>query len=268
MSDAPDLPPPVEDDQSGSTAEWAPRPEAVLRGVRGAGKLLGLVALVSSGDGGIGRAVAIAFAREGADVAITYRDEHEDAQETMRLIQDEGRRTMAISGDAGDSAFCVDLMAQVVAEFGQLDILVNNASERHVAESIADISDAQLEQTFRTVVFGAFHLSRAALPYLRQGAAIVNSTCVTAYQGDPLSLDAASAQGAIVSFTRSLARQLASRGIRVNGVASGVQDAEPPLGRAGQLAEVAPAYVYLASADASYVTGQVIHVNGGLIVNG
>ncbi len=271
--------------QPGNQGEMDPEPRADMRKYRGALRLAGRVALVSGGDSGIGRAVAVGFAKEGADVAITYLDEHEDARETMRLIQEEGRQTTAISGDIGNSTFCVDVVAQVIRRFGRLDVLVNNAGEQHVQEEFENISDAQLERTFRTNIFGQFYLTRAALPFLQEGSAIVNTTSVTAYQGSPSLIDYSATKGAIVSFTRSLAKALAERRIRVNAVAPGpiwtplipaTFDAEKvarqgeavPLGRRGEPDEVAPSYIFLASADAGYMTGQVLHPNGGTVVNG
>lgn len=279
------VPPQTQPRQPGSQQEMNPRPEAEMRRYRGADKLAGKVALVTGGDSGIGRAVAIGFAKEGADVAIAYLDEHEDAQETMRLIQAAGRRTLAVSGDVGHSAFCADLVDQVVKAFGRIDILVNNAGEQHVQEEFTAISDEQLERTFRTNIFGQFYVTRAALPHLGEGSAIINSTSVTAYQGSPSLIDYAATKGAIVAFTRSLSKALADKGIRVNAVAPGPiwtplipatfseekvekQGSNTPLGRRGQPDDVAPSYIFLASGDAAFITGQVLHPNGGTIVNG
>ncbi len=277
--------PQTQDRQPGSQAAMEPRPQAEMRRYRGADRLAGRVALVSGGNSGIGRAVAIGFAKEGADVAIAYLDEHEDAQETMRLIEQAGRRALAISGDIGDSAFCADVVAQVVQRLGQLDILVNNAGEQHEQAAFEDITDAQLERTFRTNIFSQFFLTRAALPHLKDGSAVINTTSVTAYQGNPTLIDYSATKGAIVAFTRSLSKALAERGIRVNAVAPGpiwtplipaTFDAEhvekhgqnTTMGRRGEPDEVAPSYIFLASADASYISGQVLHPNGGTIVNG
>jgi len=251
-----------------------------------AGKLTGLAAIVTGGDSGIGRAVAIGFAKEGADVAILYLDENEDAQDTKRRIEAEGRRCVAIGGDIGDPQFCQDAVKQVVQAFGRLDILVNNAAEQHVCEDFAEIPVAQVERTFRTNIFGYMWMAKAALPHLKEGACIINSTSVTAYKGNPGLIDYASTKGAIVAFTRSLATALASKKIRVNAVAPGPiwtplipasfdeektaqHGQSAPMERAGQPDEVAPSYIFLASnADSSYISGQVLHPNGGTVVNG
>ena len=271
--------------QPGSEQDMEPRPEAEMRNYRGAGKLTGKIALISGGDSGIGRAVAIGFAKEGADVAITYLDEHEDAQDTVRLIEGEGRRALAIPGDIGNSDFTRELVRQVVASFGRIDILVNNAAEQHMVERLEDLGDAQLERTFRTNIFGQFFLTRAALPEMPEGSAIINTASVTAYQGNPVLLDYSSTKGAIVAFTRGLSKQLEGRKIRVNAVAPGPiwtplipasyppektakHGKQAPMGRAGEPDEVAPAYIFLASRDASYFSGQVLHPNGGTVVNG
>ena len=278
-------PPQSQAELPGSEAEMEPRPESQMRHYAAAAKLNGRVALVTGGDSGIGRAVAVAFAKEGADVAISYVDEHEDAQETMRLVQAEGRTVMAIAGDLGESAHCDDLITQVVARFERLDILVNNAAEQTLQPDFEQITDAQIERTFRTNIFSQFFLTRAALPHLKEGAAIINTTSVTAYKGSPAQIDYAATKGAIVAFTRSLSQLLVERGIRVNAVAPGpiwtplIPASYPPdkvakhgeavpMGRAGQPDEVAPCYVFLASSDSSYMTGQVLHPNGGTVING
>jgi NAD(P)-dependent dehydrogenase (short-subunit alcohol dehydrogenase family) len=272
--------------QPGLEAEMEPRPASAMEEWRPAGKLTGKVALVTGGDSGIGRAVAIGFAKEGADVAILYLDETEDAQDTQRRIEAEGRRCLAIAGDIGDPQFCDDAARRVVAQFGQLDILVNNAAEQHVCEDFAEIPVEQVERTFRTNILGMMWITKAALPHLKEGSAIVNTTSITAYQGNPTLIDYASTKGAIVAFTRSLAKSLQSKGIRVNAVAPGPiwtplipasfdpqrtaeHGASSPMGRAGQPDEVAPSYIFLASnADSSYISGQVLHPNGGTVVNG
>lgn len=262
-----------------------PQPETQRPEYRGSGKLEGKVALITGGDSGIGRSVAVHFAKEGADVFVVYLNEHEDAAETQRLVQAEGRRCETLAGDVGESAFCRQAVEQVVSRLGKLDVLVNNAAEQHPQESIEKISDDQLQRTFRTNIFSMFYLVRAALPHLKEGATIVNTTSVTAYKGSPELLDYSSTKGAIVAFTRSLSQSLAKQGIRVNGVAPGpiwtplIPSTFPPeevekfgqdstLGRPGQPDEVAPCYVFLASEDSSYMTGQVLHPNGGEVVNG
>ncbi len=270
--------------QPGIQGEMRPQPESG-EGYRGSGKLAGRVSLITGGDSGIGRAVALLFAKEGADVAIVYREEDEDATETKRMVEAEGRRCEAISGDVGDEAFCAGAVAKVVDSMGRLDILVNNAAEQHVTPGLEEITAEQLERTFRTNVFGYFFMAKAALPHLRQGSAIVNTTSVTAYAGAPTLLDYTSTKGAIVSFTRGLANGLASRGIRVNAVAPGPIwtplipatfpsdqleqfGKDTPLGRPGQPQEVATCFVFLASDDSSYMSGQVLHPNGGQPVGG
>jgi NAD(P)-dependent dehydrogenase (short-subunit alcohol dehydrogenase family) len=248
-------------------------------------RLEGRKALITGGDSGIGRAVAVAFAREGADVAIGYLDEAQDAAETKRLVEAEGRRCFAVAGDVGDERFCQHLAQATVDRLGAMDILVNNAAEQHPQGDITAITADQLERTFRTNVFGMFFLTRAVLPAMPDGSAIINTTSVTAYKGSEHLIDYAATKGAIVAFTRSLSQALVGRRIRVNAVAPGpiwtplipssfsaeqVEEfgQDVPLGRPGQPEEVAPAYVFLASDDAAYMTGQVLHPNGGTIVNG
>lgn len=279
------MPPQHQDRQPGIEARMTPRPKASDERYRGSGKLQGKVALITGGDSGIGRAVAIMYAREGADVVVLYLNEHQDAEETKRLVEEEGRRCDLIAGDIGEETFCQQAVQQVVKEFGRLDILVNNAAEQHPQDSIEQISAQQLERTFRTNIFAMFFLAKAALPHLKPGSAIVNTTSVTAYKGSPQLLDYSSTKGAIVAFTRSLSQGLAERGIRVNAVAPGPIwtplipstfdeekvasfGADVPLQRPGQPEEVAPSYVFLASDDSSYMTGQVLHPNGGSVVNG
>ncbi len=284
MSDTPH-PPQQQQHQPGRENEMEPRPQSAMSQYRPGDKLSGKAALISGGNSGIGRAVAVAFAKEGADVAITYLDEHDDARETQRLIEAEGRRALLIAGDIGNPDFCREVARQAVQEFGRIDVLVNNAAEQHMAERLEDISDEQLERTFRTNIFSQFYLTRSALPHMPDGSAIVNTTSVTAYKGNPTLVDYSSTKGAIVGFTRSLATQLLKRGIRVNAVAPGPiwtplipasfpadktahQGESAPMGRSGQPDEVAPCYVFLASRDASYMSGQVLHPNGGTVVNG
>lgn len=278
-------PPQSQDQQPGKESEMTPKPKADDPQYRGSGKLEGKVALITGGDSGIGRAVAIAFAKEGADVAIAYLNEHDDAKETKQLVEAQGRRAVAIAGDIGDESFCQQLVQQAVDEFGKLDILINNAGEQHPQETIEDISAEQLERTFRTNIFSMFFLTKAAMKHLKEGSAIINTTSVTAYKGSPQLLDYSSTKGAIVAFTRSLSQNLVEKGIRVNAVAPGPIwtplipatfpeekvasfGKEAPMGRAGQPEELAPSYVFLASDDASYMSGQVLHPNGGTVVNG
>ena len=270
----PQQPPQHQDQQPGIESEMTPRPQAEDRDYRGSGKLQGKVALITGGDSGIGRAVAIAFAKEGADVAIVYLNEHGDAQETRGLVEKEGRRCIAIAGDVGDEAFCQQVVQDIVRELGRLNILVNNAAEQHPQDDIAKITSAQLERTFRTNIFSFFYMTKAVLPHLREGSAIINTTSVTAYRGSSHLLDYAATKGAIVAFTRSLAKALVGQDIRVNGVAPGpvwtplipatfpaervaTFGADVPMQRVGQPEEIAPSYVFLASDDASYMTGQI-----------
>jgi NAD(P)-dependent dehydrogenase (short-subunit alcohol dehydrogenase family) len=262
-----------------------PRPRAEDEKHRGSGKLEGKVAIVTGGDSGIGRAVAIAFAKEGAHVAIVYLEEEKDANETRRLVEEQGGKCLLIPGDVGQKEFCREAVKQTVEEFGKLDILVNNAAEQHPQESIEKISERQLERTFRTNIFSFFFMTKAAIKHLKKGAAIINTTSVTAYKGSAHLLDYSSTKGAITSFTRSLSQALADKCIRVNGVAPGpiwtplipstfpakeveTFGSDVPLGRPGQPEEVALSYVFLASDDSSYMTGQILHPNGGTIVNG
>jgi NAD(P)-dependent dehydrogenase (short-subunit alcohol dehydrogenase family) len=279
------LPPQRQDRQPGQQHEMHPQPQANMERYRGAQKLAEKIALVSGGDSGIGRAVAVGFAKEGADVAITYLDEHDDARETVRLIEAAGQRALAVAGDIGNPDFAREAVRQTVQAFGRIDILVNNAAEQHMTKKLEDLPDEQLERTFRTNIFSQFYLTRAVLPHMSEGGSIINTTSVTAYQGNPVLLDYASTKGAIVAFTRSLSKQLLQRGIRVNGVAPGPiwtplipasypeektaeHGSNVPMERPGQPDEVAPCYVFLASGDASYMSGQVLHPNGGTVVNG
>lgn len=257
-----------------------PHPSIIRHGYRGNGRLAGQAALITGGDSGIGRSVAVHYAREGASVAFVYLNEEEDAHETLEWLAQEGAACMGIEADLRHAGTCSDIVDAVTKRFGRLDILVNNAAEQHPKDDLADISDEQLKQTFETNLFANVYLTRAAEPHLRDGGTIINTASVAFYRGSAHLIDYAASKGAVVGLTRSLAKALAPRGIRVNGVAPGpiwtplipatfgpekverFGDNEP-LGRAGQPAEVGPCYVFLASADASYMTGQMLHPNGG-----
>ncbi len=273
------------DELPGHESELQPKPDWEPR-YAGSDRLKGKVALITGADSGIGRAVAALFAREGADVAILYLCEHDDAEKTKKIVEKEGRKAITIAGDLGDKSFCERAVAQTVEQLGRLDILVNNAGEQHWEKDIRDISEEQLKRTFQTNIFSMFYLTQAARPHLKEGSAIVNCTSVTMYKGSELLLDYSATKGAITAFTRSLSQALVGDGIRVNAVAPGPiwtplnpfggQPKEKipefgkdtPMGRAGQPNEVAPAFLFLASEDASYMTGQTLHPNGGTIVNG
>ena len=272
-----------EDALPGHESELEPKPNWQPR-YRGSDRLRDKVALISGADSGIGRAVAALFAREGADIAFIYLCEHDDAKKSCEIVETEGRRALAIAGDVGDKAFCEQAVRDVISKFGKIDILVNNAGEQHPDEDIADITEDQLRRTFQTNIFGMFFLTQAVRPHLKEGAAIVNCTSVTSFQGEKELLDYSSTKGAITSFTRSLAQNLADKKIRVNAVAPGpiwtplnpfggaseekikTFGQSTPMGRPGQPNEVAPAFLFLACEDASYMTGQVLHPNGGTIV--
>jgi NAD(P)-dependent dehydrogenase (short-subunit alcohol dehydrogenase family) len=276
--------PPKQYAHSDIQQEMSSQPQTAGKTYQSSGKLRGKVALITGGDSGIGQAVAILFAKEGADIAIVYLNEHQDAEQTKQKVEQEDRHCLTIPGDVGDEAFCQQAVEHVVQQFGHLDILVNNAAEQHTQPGIEQITAEQLDRTFRTNIFSMFYLSKAALKHLHEGSSIINTTSVAAYKGNPTLLDYASTKGAIVAFTRSLSQSLAQQGIRVNAVAPGPiwtplipatmpeekvkqfgQDT--PMQRPGQPEEVATSYVFLASDDSSYITGQVLHVNGGTIVN-
>ena len=274
-----------EDQLPGHESELEPKPEWQPR-YPGSGRLKGKVALVTGADSGIGRAVAALYAREGADVAIAYLCEHDDAKKTAQIVEKEGGKALTIAGDLGDPKHCQEVVDKVVAEFGRIDVLVNNAGEQHPDDDIKDITDKQLQRTFQTNIFSMFYLTQAALPHKKKGSAIVNTTSVTMYQGSKALLDYSSTKGAITAFTRSLSENLIEKGIRVNAVAPGpiwtplnpMGGADPekvkhfgestPMGRPGQPNEVAPSFLFLACEDGSYMSGQVLHPNGGTVVNG
>ena len=274
-----------QDTEPGIEAEMTPAPIYDNPDRKGSGKLDGKIALVSGGDSGIGRAVAVAFAKEGADVAIAFYDEQNDADETARLVQNYGKKCLTIAGDLSVEANCQAAVQKTMDEYGALDILVNNAAWQMPQESLTDITEEQLTRTFRTNVFSYFFLTKAALPHLKEGANIINTCSVTAFKGTAMLLDYSATKGAIVSFTRSLSQGLVEKKIRVNSVAPGPVwtplipatlppdmvasfGSDVPMKRVGQPEEIASCYVFLASADGSYITGQTLHPNGGEVVNG
>jgi len=282
MSDQSEVMEPMvhQDQEPGHESQLEPKPDWKPR-YKGSDRLKGKVALITGADSGIGRAVAALFAREGADVSIVYLCEHDDAAMTKDIVEKEGRRAITIAGDIGDRQFCEQAVKQTVDQLGRLDILVNNAGEQHPDKDVTDIDEHQLRRTFQTNIFGMFFMTQAARPHLKPGSAIVNCTSETTYEGSPTLLDYASTKGAIVGFTRSLAKNLVKHGIRVNAVAPGPiwtplnpfggQPKEKipefgkdtPMGRPGQPNEVAPSFLVLACEDASYMTGQVLHPDGG-----
>lgn len=271
--------------QPGLESLMNPKPVFEDAAYLGNSKLIGKVAIITGGDSGIGRAVSIAFAKEGADVVIAYFNEHNDALETKARVEQLGHRCLVLAGDVGDEAFCQEVVGQALQNFGKIDILVNNAGEQHPQNSLLDVTTAQLERTFRTNIFSYFFLTKASLPHLKSGSVIINTASITAYEGHDQLIDYSATKGAVVSFTRSLSESLCKLGIRVNGVAPGpiwtplipasfqadevaTFGSTTPMKRAGQPKELAPTYVFLASEDSSYMSGQILHVNGGTIVNG
>ncbi len=272
--------PEQEQEQVGLESEMEPRPDYGEESYRGSGKLQGKAAIITGGDSGIGRAVALAFAREGADVLISYLDEHSDAEETVRIVEKEGRRCIPLAGDIGDEAHCRQIVERAVEEFGRLDILVNNAAYQDDIESIQDVTEEMLLHTYRTNIFSMFYLSKAALPHMEPGSTIINTTSIQAYQPSPNLLPYSSTKGAILTFTKGLSEEAIEKGVRVNAVAPGpvwtplIPASFPgdkvsefgkttPMGRPGQPAELAPVFVFLASQDSSYITGECIGVTGG-----
>lgn len=272
--------PPQRQGQPGFEYKMSPEPEIISDSYKASNRLLGLKALITGGDSGIGRSVAVHFAREGADVAIVYYDEHRDAEETKRMVEAEGRKCFVISGDLKDEDFCRKAVIRSAEELGGLNILVNNAAVQFPQQDFKDLTGRQVRETFETNILPFFYVTREALNYLKEGDSIINTSSVTAYRGSVHLIDYSSTKGAIVAFTRSTSGMLAEKGIRVNGVAPGPiwtplipASFEPdhvatfgqdtPMKRAGQPSEVGPAYVFLASSDASYITGQILHVNGG-----
>ena len=279
------FPPQHQNEQPGVESEMSPKPLSIDSAYKGSGKLNNKIAIITGGDSGIGKAVAIYFAKEGSDVVIVYLNEHQDAEETKKLVEAEGRKCLLLAGDIGDEAFSQEIVTKTIEQFGKINILVNNAAEQHPQKSLLDITTQQLEKTFRTNIFGYFYLTKAVLPHLHKGSSIINTASITAYEGHEELIDYSATKGAIVSFTRSLAKSLAPQGIRVNGVAPGPIwtplipstftaekvvnfGTDTPIGRAGQPFELAPGYVYLASEDSAYVSGQILHINGGKIING
>ncbi|WP_196258679.1 SDR family oxidoreductase [Pelagibacterium limicola] len=272
-------PPQHQDRQPGRESEMHPAPKYAPR-YPGSGRLAGKVAIITGGDSGIGRAVAVLFAREGAKIAIGYLDEEEDAQETKKSVEAEGSEALLVRGDVGDKEFCTRFVENAVEAFGKVDILVNNAAEQHVRDDLSAVPEEAMQRVFQTNIYGYFYMVQAALERMKPGGRIINTASVVAYRGHPELIDYAMTKGAIVALTRSLATRLADKRILVNAVAPGPIwtplipasfDAEKvaefgtdtPLGRPGQPNEVAPAYLLLASEDGSYITGQTIHVNGG-----
>jgi len=281
---SPTFPAQHQDQQPGLESLMNPKPTAEDADYTGSAKLKGKVAIITGGDSGIGRAVSIAYAKEGADIVIVHLNEHDDALETKARVEQLGHHCLVVAGDIGDEAFCQQVVNQTLQTYGKIDILVNNAGEQHPQNSLLDVTTAQLERTFRTNIFSYFFLTKATLPHLKSGSVIINTSSITAYEGHDQLIDYSATKGAVVSFTRSLSESLCKLGIRVNGVAPGpiwtplipasfqaehvaTFGSTTPMQRAGQPKELAPAYVFLASEDSSYMSGQILHINGGTIIN-
>jgi len=279
------LPPQHQTRQPGRQSEMKPKPKSVNPSYKPSERLAGKVAIITGGDSGIGRAVALTYALEGASVVIVYFNEHKDAKRTMNMLEDIGNPFLCLSGDIAKLDFCKKIVKETVKKFKKIDILVNNAGEQHVQKDFLKISPAQLLRTFQTNIFAMFYLTQAALPYMKKGSCIINTTSITAYKGHIKLIDYSATKGAVVTFTRSLSQNLVKKGIRVNAVAPGpiwtplipstfsAKDVEKfggdtPMERPGEPGEIAPCYVFLATQDSSYITGQVLHPNGGTIVNG
>jgi NAD(P)-dependent dehydrogenase (short-subunit alcohol dehydrogenase family) len=278
-------PPQTQKKQPGREFKMHPKPKFLDPDYEGSNKLKGKIAIITGGDSGIGRAVAIAFAIEGANIVISYLNEHTDARETKKIIESKGRECLLLSGDISKSAFCKKIVTKTIQKFKKIDVLVNNSAEQHPQDHLTDITDKQLEKTFRTNIFSYFYLTKAAIPHLKKNAVIINTTSVTAYKGSDHLIDYAATKGAIVAFTRSLSENIIHKGIRVNAVAPGPIwtplipasfsrnevkkfGSKTPMNRSGEPKEISPCYVFLASDDSSYMSGQVLHPNGGVIVNG
>ncbi|MBZ8179475.1 SDR family oxidoreductase [Oscillatoria salina] len=277
------IPPQAQERKPGLETEMTPKPEYDRDSYQGSGKLRGKVALITGGDSGIGRSVAVLYAKEEADVAIVYLDEHEDAKETKRLVEKQGRKCLLIAGDISNDQFCQEAVQTTVSELGRLDILVNNAAEQYLEGTIENIDAARLESIFSTNIFSMFYLTKAAIQHMKKGSSIINTTSINAYKGNAPLLSYSTTKGAILAFTRSISQSLLEKGIRVNAVAPGpiwtpfipstfppdaVSDfgKQVPMKRPGQPVEVATCYVFLASDDSSYFAGQVLHPNGGVVV--
>jgi NAD(P)-dependent dehydrogenase (short-subunit alcohol dehydrogenase family) len=270
----------------GTEKKMRPQPVFDHPDQKGNNKLKGKIALVTGGDSGIGKAVAVLFAKEGADIAIAYLDEHRDARDTQAIIRKQyNKNCLLIPGDLGKEKHCGSVIKKVIREYGRIDILVNNAALHYENKSLEQLSTRELLKTFQTNIFSFFWITKAALPYMKKGSCIINTSSVTAYRGSGGLIDYAATKGAIVAFTRSLSSNLVKKGIRVNGVAPGPiwtplitssfsakktaqHGSDSPMGRAGEPVEIAPSYLFLASEDASYMTGQFLHPNGGEIING